>query len=322
MKTMLLLLIAVLMLAIPGMAAEKTAFGTDGTPRKVFVSPQWLKDVMDGKNAAVKKFVILEGSWGPVAEAREYLAAHIPGAMHANTDDVESPEFWNIRSPQEIDKYLRSMGITKDTTVILYGKDSGAARIAFVCLWAGVEDVKMLNGGLKAWQDAGFPVSKGEEKPVPVAAFGATVPVHPEYVLSMPKDAIEAQKYPDVRLVSIRSLDEFTGKVSGYSYIERKGEPKGAVWGQDEFAYYKADKTFIDFADAVKLWEEQGLNSNHKLAFYCGTGWRATIPWLLCYENGWKNAVLFDGGWFAWQMQPELPVQAITPQAAAAAHVK
>lgn len=306
-------------------APAETVFvstGTNDTKHTVFVKPEWLKSVIDGKEPESAKYVILEGSWGPVTEAKEYLEAHIPGAVHVNTDSVESEEYWNIRTPEEIEQFLKDNGITKDTTVIVYGKDSGSTRVAFVCLWAGVEDVKVLDGGLKAWQAAGYEVATGEEKPTPVEAFGATVPVHPEYVISMPNEVVEAQKDPAFRLVSVRSQDEFEGKVSGYSYIERAGEPKGAVWGHDEFDYYKEDGTFLDFQDAVKLWEAQGLTEENKLSFYCGTGWRATIPWLMCYENGRKNATLFDGGWFAWQMQEELPVQAITPEEAAAVYAK
>lgn len=40
----------------------------------------------------------------------------------------------------------------------------------------------------------------------------------------------KAQK-EGIKLVSIRSWDEYTGKTSGYDYIDKKGEPKGAVYG-------------------------------------------------------------------------------------------
>jgi hypothetical protein len=38
----------------------------------------------------------------------------------------------------------------------------------------------------------------------------------------------------------------------------------------------------------------------------------------MAYENGWTNVKLYDVGWFVWQMDPKNPVQAITPEAAAA----
>ena len=41
----------------------------------------------------------------------------------------------------------------------------------------------------------------------------------------------------------------------------------------------------IDFDKVITMWSKQGLTQENVLAFYCGTGWRATIPWLLAFEN-------------------------------------
>ncbi len=287
---------------------------------KVFVSTDWVKSVIDGKQPESKDYKIIEAAWGPVNDDKDYKAAHIPGAVHMNTDEIEESTYWNIRTGDEIKKVMANYGITKDTTVIVYGGDSGATRVAFVCLWAGVENVKVINGGLNAWTKAGYATNKDiENSKATTKDFGVAIPAHPEYVLSMPKDVkAEMAKNNKFRLVSIRSLDEFEGKKSGYSYIKRAGEPQGALWGHDETDYRNADGIFINFDKAVAMWKEQGVTKDNEIAFYCGTGWRATIPWLMAYENGWKNVKLYDGGWFVWQMDTNNPVQAITPEQAAA----
>lgn len=291
---------------------------------KVFVSTDWVKSVIDGKQAESKDYKIIEAAWGPAADDKDYNKAHIPGALHMNTDDIEEGTFWNIRPGDEIKKVMANYGITKDTTVIVYGADSGATRIAFVCLWAGVENVKVVNGGMDAWTKAGYATKTGVENPTATTKdFGSALPAHPEYVLSMPWDVkAEMAKNDKFRLVSIRSLDEFEGKKSGYDYIKRAGEPAGALWGHDETDYRNADGTFIDFDKAVKMWNEQGITKDNEIAFYCGTGWRATIPFLMAYENGWTNIKLYDGGWYVWQMDTNNPVQAITPEQAAAKYKK
>ncbi len=307
--------------AAPAVPVVTEAAPTDAVAKtKVFVTPDWVKSVVDGKQAESKDFMIIEAAWGPVKEDKEYLAAHLPGAVHLNTDDIEEPTYWNIRTGGELKKIMSAYGITKDTTVIVYGSDSGAARVAFVCLMAGVENVKVLDGGLAAWTKAGYPTEKDIVDPVPTTKeFGVEIPAHPEYVLSFPKDVqSEMTKNPNFRLVSIRSLDEFCGKTSGYSYIKKAGEPKGALWGHDEPDYRNADGTFVPFDKAVTMWNEQGITKDHEIAFYCGTGWRATIPFLMAYENGWTNIRLYDGGWFVWQMDDKNPVQKITPEQAAA----
>ena len=302
-------------------AAPAQDCSVEAVPKtKVFVSADWAKSVIDGNQPESKDYKIIEASWGPVSESKAYQEAHIPGAVHMNTDEIEESTYWNIRTGDEIKKVMADYGITKNTTVIVYGADSGADRVAFVCLWAGVENVKVIDGGLDAWTKAGYATNKGIENPTATTAdFGVAIPAHPEYVLSMPEDVKAAMtNNSKFRLVSIRSLEEFEGKTSGYGYIERAGEPQGAVWGHDEPDYRNADGTFVSFDKAAAMWNEQGITQDNETAFYCGTGWRATIPWLMAYENGWKNVKLYDGGWFVWQMDQNNPVQAITPEEAAA----
>jgi molybdopterin synthase sulfurtransferase len=315
-----------------GCGTKETANSTSGdktaaeavAKTKVFVPANWVKSVIDGKQTESSNYKIIEVAWGPTADDKTYAEKHISGAVHLNTDDIEESTYWNIRSGDEIKKVMANYGITKDTTVIIYGADSGATRAAFVLLWAGVENVKVLDGGLDAWTKAGYETKTGVENPTATTAdFGAAVPAHPEYVLSMPADVQKETADNDkFRLLSIRSLDEFEGKTSGYDYIKNMGEPKGALWGHDEPDYRNADGTFIAFDKAVAMWAEQGVTKDNEIAFYCGTGWRATIPFLMAYENGWTNIKLYDGGWFVWQMDEKNPVQAITPEAAAAQYKK
>ena len=49
---------------------------------------------------------------------------HIPGALYLDTNRLENPIDWNRRPPDELDEAMRSLGITRDTTVILYGRDT------------------------------------------------------------------------------------------------------------------------------------------------------------------------------------------------------
>ena len=89
------------------------------------------------------------------------------------------------------------------------------------------------------------------------------------------------------KLVSIRSRDEFLGRTSGYGYIDRAGEPEGAVWGHDtdDGSYHNEDGTTAGLDVLKGYLEESGASLDNELSFYCGTGWRATIPFLICYEK-------------------------------------
>ena len=286
---------------------------------KVFVSPEWVKSVIDGNQPESADYVIIECAWGEVEYDPAYVEAHIPGAIHMNTDYIEEEVYWNVRTAAEIEEVCAKYGITKDTCVIVYSDspvNSADDRVAFVMLWLGVENVKALDGGMEAWTAAGFETEAGDIAPTATdKPFGVATPVHPEYILS-PEEVLDKVENDDnFRLVSIRSKAEFLGETSGYGYIPKAGEPKGAIWGHDtdDGSYNKADGTVVDTDVLAGFLAESGASMDNELAFYCGTGWRATMPFLLAYEEGYTNIHLYDGGWFVWQMLDDMPVQVGDP---------
>lgn len=286
---------------------------------KVFVTPDWVQSVIDGNQEESEDYVILECAWGEEADDPAYAAGHIKGSYHMNTDSIESEEFWNIRSGEEIEKLMAEYGITKDTTVICYADtavNSADDRVAFTMLWAGVENVKCLDGGLEAYTKAGYGLETGSNKPEATEKeFGTAVPAHPEYITSLEYVNEKLQSDENFKLVSIRSEKEFLGETSGYSYIDRAGEPKGAIWGHDtdDGSYANEDGTTVGLDVLEGYLAESGASLENELAFYCGTGWRAAVPFLICYENGIEGMSMFDGGWFQWQMDSDLPVQLGNP---------
>ncbi|SCI84574.1 Thiosulfate sulfurtransferase YnjE precursor [uncultured Clostridium sp.] len=288
--------------------------------KKVFVTPEWVQSVIDGNQPESKNYTILEASWGTYKDSPTYKKGHIPGALHVDTSSVESEPIWNISDPKVVEKGMLDLGVTKDKTVIIYGNDiSAASRVAYAYLWAGVDNVKVLNGGIDAWKKAGYKTETTVEKATPAKDFGTTVPAHPEYLMSIETVQDKLKNDKNFRLVSIRSKEEFDGKTSGYSYIDRAGEPKGAVWGHagsDPYNmqdYLHKDGTVITANEMEKLWSDSNLNKSNELSFYCGTGWRAAVPWLIAYDAGWEGMTVYDGGWNEWQMNNNLPVQVGDP---------
>ena len=121
------------------------------------------------------------------------------------------------------------------------------------------------------------------------------------------------------KLVSIRSEDEWLGKTSGYNYMDKAGEPDGAVWGKgaktatDVADFTNDDGTVKDLDGFKEVWKDCDFTLDNHLAFYCGTGWRATVPFLVLYENGYDNISVYDGGWYEWLMHDDYPVQVGDP---------
>lgn len=302
----------------------------------VFVSPAYIKSVMDGKQEESKNYVILDTS----TEATPYNEGHIPGAYHCSVRQVESSTYaayanntidytdenlGNLHEPAELAALLKKYNITKDTMVILYGAHPATERVAFCFLYCGVENVKVLNGSLTNWKNAGYEVETKVNTPVTDANydFGTTVPAHPEYIVSKEelKDKLANDK--NFRLVSIRSLDEFKGLSDGnYPMLQEKGEIAGAVFGRagndanTMEEYMNADGTLISYERFKGFMADSYVYPTNEVCFFCGTGWRATMPLLMAYEKGWKVS-LYDGGWWQWTRDLEHnAIQMLTPEQA------
>lgn len=294
------------------------------------VYADWLNSLISGESPPEydnDKFVVCHSHY---RNYDDYLEGHIPGAIDIDTLLLESPETWNRRSPAELKKALESKGITHDTTVILYGRFSfpnnddpfpgssaghlGAIRCAFIMMYAGVNDVRVLNGGIQSWLDAGYKLEKDIVEAIPVENFGVDIPQRPELAVDIP-EAKELLKSESGELVSVRSWPEFIGEVSGYNYIEKKGRIPGAVFGNcgsDAYHmenYRNLDYTTREYHEIEEIWKEAGITPDKHLAYYCGTGWRGSEAFLNAYLMGWPKVSVFDGGWFEWSNDPANPVE-------------
>ena len=299
------------------------------------VPAQWVKALLDGKipdEHNGNRTVIVHTHY---RHRPAYLTGHIPGAIDMDTLAIEAPETWNRRSPRELKEALEAHGITADTTVVVYGKfmnptyddpfpgraagHIAAFRTALILLYAGVKDVRILNGGFQAWLDAGFPVATDDVPKHPVAEFGADIPVHPELFVDAPQ-AKEMLKSPSAELVCVRSWEEFIGVESGYHYIEKKGRIPGAVFGNcgsDAYHmenYRNPDHTSREYHEVAERWESVGITPEKHLAFYCGTGWRGSEAFFSAWLMGWPRVAVYDGGWFEWSNDPNNPYETGKPE--------
>lgn len=291
------------------------------TQRRVLVDDQAIDD----------GFVLLHAHFDNPDDFHE---GHVEGALPMDTLDLEEPERWNRRAPGEIQRALTSRGIGRDTTVVVYGrtgapdmsqdhpgKEAGqlaAMRVAILAMYAGVRDVRVLDGGLNAWIAAGHPVTTEAAEPHPIASFGTTVPARPELVVDI-DEAREMLAGQASELVSVRSWAEFIGEVSGYHYVKPKGRIPGAVFGNcgsDAYHmqnYRNGDNTVRCYHEIEAKWREMGITPDKRVAFYCGTGWRASEACFCAHLLGWNQIAIYDGGWFEWSIDDENPLETGVP---------
>jgi len=289
------------------------------------VHPEWVRQLLDGERPDTYRggrFVLLHVNFG-VPE--EYEDSHLPGAIYLDTNRLEDPADWNRRSASEIEATLLALGISRDTTAVLYGRDTeghanekwpgrragqiAATRAAAILMYAGVRDVRLLDGGYDRWVSAGYGLETTITEPSPVASFGAPIPQRPDFIVDIDEaKSILADELG--ALVSVRTWKEHIGRVSGYNYIVPAGRIAGDVWGNcgsDAYHmqhYRNVDNTMRAYPEIAANWAEAGITPDKRVAFYCGTGWRASETWFYAYLMGWQRIAVYDGGWFEWSQDP------------------
>jgi thiosulfate/3-mercaptopyruvate sulfurtransferase len=290
------------------------------------VHTEWLRTLLDGgrpEAAPEGRFLLFHVNFG-VPE--EYEENHLPGAFYLDTNQLENPVDWNRRTPEELETALRAHGITHDTTVVLYGRDTegdanekwpgrragqiAATRAAMILRYAGLDDIRLLDGGYDAWVRAGNELETTIRMPVPVPSFGVQIPLRPEVIVDIDEAKQILADRDGAALVSVRTWNEHIGEVSGYNYIGAAGRIAGDVWGNcgtDAYHmqhYRTVDNTMRPYPEIAANWEDAGITPDKWVAFYCGTGWRASETWFYAYLMDWRRIAVYDGGWFEWSRNP------------------
>ena len=261
------------------------------------------------------KYLIFETQWGSFEDMANgwaddsYLNGHIAGAIHSNSDVYENgyPR-WFLLPDDQLKSAIGNMGITVDTSVVVYSNSPiFAARLWWILKYGGVEDVRLLNGGYNEWVAAGYEVETAINEPVAVTYEGT-----PDHGLIATTDYVETNfNNTDIILADVRTYDEYIGLVSGYSYVVNKGRIPAAIWAfnadNPDREYLDDDGTLKSYTDVRSMWEELGIQStdldtefDKEVIFYCGSGYRSSLAFIYAYLMGYQNVRNYSDGWEGW----------------------
>jgi len=300
---------------------------------KALVHPQWVKDLINGKNPSTypgNGYVILYTTWTARYHdnrtdyvGTNYETGHIPGAIFLDTYSIENgpnseygdgykhPSEGNVKPIPQLQQFLGSMGISKDKTVVVYADDEiammTAGRVAWALLLAGVDDVRILNGGFNAWVRNGGPVETTPHAWSPTA-FGSH-PGNPQYLATMNdvRNVVNGT-LTNTMIADDRSWEEHIGDSNSYyPYFFALGRIPTAKWIGDWGELTRGDfQSLRTYTEVEAHWRNAGFTPFKKMYFYCGTGWRSGLYTFYAYLLGWP-AANYDGGWFEWTYYPENP---------------
>jgi thiosulfate/3-mercaptopyruvate sulfurtransferase len=238
----------------------------------------------------------------PDAGEQAYRAGHIPNAIYAHLDrdlaDPVTPATGRhpLPDPRKFAETLGRWGMTPATQVVAYDADSGAyaARLWWLLRWVGHSAVAVLDGGFKAWTQAGLPTSTAIAQRRPTQ-----FDVRPNQDAWLDARTVaERVARPDWRLLDARAPERFAGEVEPIDTVA--GHVPGAR--NHPFATnLGSDGRFAPAAELRKRFEQSqaGVADDHTIVM-CGSGVTACHLLLAMEVAGKRGARLYAGSWSEW----------------------
>jgi thiosulfate/3-mercaptopyruvate sulfurtransferase len=236
----------------------------------------------------------------------DYLAGHLPGAVYVDLDhelaghgeprDGRHP----LPSIESLQASARSWGINDGDSVVVYDdlKNLSAARAWWLLRWAGISDVRLLDGSLRAWLASDRALERGEVHPVP-----GDVTMTPGHLPTV--DIDEAADFPGHGiLLDARAGERYRGEVEPID--PRAGHIPGSLSAPTP-ENLDADGLFQHADDLRARFVRLGVTDTSSVAVYCGSGVTAAHEAVALTIAGFSPA-LYAGSWSQWSNHPERPI--------------
>lgn len=256
------------------------------------------------------RIALLDVRWklGDWDGRRHYLDGHIPGAVYVDLETElaapASPQGGRhpMPDPATLQAAARRWGVRAGDLVVAYDDVAGtsAARAWWLLRWAGVDAVRLLDGGLRAWTDAGHELETGEEEVPPgdiVLAGSGNVPT------------VDADGAADLAqrgvLLDARAAERFRGEVEPVD--PRAGHVPGAV-SAPTLENVRDDGRFRSADELRERFAALGVSQSTPVGAYCGSGVTAAHQVAALAIAGF-DAALYPGSWSQWSSDPSRPVE-------------
>jgi thiosulfate/3-mercaptopyruvate sulfurtransferase len=244
-----------------------------------------------------RSFTLLDVRWelatGPRPDA--YAAGHIPGAVFIDLDrDLAAPPGPGGRHPlpdaATFTTAMRRAGVTNSRPVVLYD-GMAAARGWWVLRYFGHPDVRVLDGGLAAWVEAGGRLEAGV-----VTAPKGDFTAEPGHMPMLDADGAAAVARTGV-LLDVRAPERYRGDT----------EPVDPVGGHIPGARNAPVSGDVDASGRFRRAPGLDLDPGVEVGVYCGSGVSAAQK-VLALELTGIRAALYPGSWSEWITDPARPV--------------
>jgi len=272
--------------------------------KDVLVDTQWLEDHLSDDSIR-----IVEVDENPAL----YAEAHIPGAIgfdwKTDLQDQVKRDFLDAESFGEL---FGGRGISNDHTIVLYGDRNNwfAAYTYWYLKYYGHEDVKLVNGPREKW------ISEGRPTSTDLPEFeAATFTAQPgDDAIRAKRDEVFEALGTDIKLVDVRSPQEFSGELIAMAGYENEGAQRsGHIPGAASIPWSQAvqeDGTFKSSDELRELYGGKGVSEGADIIAYCRIGERSAHSWFVLHELlGEQNVKNYDGSWTEWGNLVDVPIE-------------
>jgi thiosulfate/3-mercaptopyruvate sulfurtransferase len=243
---------------------------------------------------------------------RDYLKAHIPGAVYAHLDeDLSAPVISGVTgrhplpSVEETVEVFSNFGIDQDVQVIAYDDAGGAlaaVRLWWMLRWLGHNAAAVLDGGWQKWQEREYPTRSGRE----VRSRRTFIPSpRPELIVDT-RTIDLMRRNPNYLVVDARATERYYGKNETIDPIA--GHIPGAVSkpyldNLNEEGVFRSSEELREIYQALI-----GDRSVENVAFYCGSGVTSIHNILAMLHAGLGEGRLYAGSWSEWITDSKRPI--------------
>lgn len=284
-------LAALTAIAAPAMAAEPLISAAD------------LAGMMDDENLVI----IDVRSDLETAKNDDYEKGHIPGAVYANYKKAgwrgdRGAIHYMLPDTEKIEDLIQSLGVDEGDMVVVYAAgvspkalDLGATtRVYWTFKALGHDNVSILDGGIKAWTDAGYELSAEA-----VAPERGNFEAEPQAAYLVDGDMVEAAIENAIELVDSRPGAHFLADAQP-GYARNPGTiptsvnvPAPSMVGPDGVGFKALDAIKAQFASV-------GVDEGDTVYSFCNTGHHATVVWFAASELLGLDFQLYDGSIYDW----------------------